>query len=256
MSTATAPQRTAGRRSALRRYLPPQHGAWAMLLLPYLAGVLAVGFRWRHAPLIGAWLAGYLLSYYASQAVKTGSPRRFRAQLVLYAPLTTVLVAVTVATSPAVLRYAPAYALLLGVSLWYARRRRERALGNDLVLVLASCLMVPVTATVAGSGSGLDSGRVSAVGLLVFGYLGGTIPHVKSMIRERDDVRYRWASLAWHALALAGAALLGPMPGAVFALLALRAWVLPRHRLAPKWIGIVEIVASVLVLVAAWQLTG
>lgn len=59
-----------------RRFLPPQHGAWAMLAVPYLAGVLVAGWSWVAAPLAGAWLAGYLLSYYLFQAIKTGRPRR------------------------------------------------------------------------------------------------------------------------------------------------------------------------------------
>jgi len=51
---------------------------------------------------------------------------------------------------PAVLWYTPVYATLLAVNSWYAARRRERSLVNDLAAVLQSCLIVPVVATVAG----------------------------------------------------------------------------------------------------------
>jgi hypothetical protein len=68
LPTTRRPRRVA----ALRRYLPPQHGAWAMLVVPYLAGVLVAGWSWVAAPLAGGWLAGYLLSYYAFRAVKGG----------------------------------------------------------------------------------------------------------------------------------------------------------------------------------------
>ena len=86
MSTPASTTTTVRRpRRTLRRYIPPQHGAWAMLLVPWLAGVLTAGFRWVHLPLLGAWLAGYLASYYVFQAVKTRRLNRFRAQLVAYA---------------------------------------------------------------------------------------------------------------------------------------------------------------------------
>ena len=58
----------------MRAWIPPQHGVWAMLLLPYLAG-LQYGTTWLDAPLLVVWLAGWLASYYALLAVKT---RRWR----------------------------------------------------------------------------------------------------------------------------------------------------------------------------------
>ncbi|GAA2594475.1 hypothetical protein GCM10010399_26370 [Dactylosporangium fulvum] len=45
--------------------------------------------------------------------------------------------------------------------------------------------------------------------------------------------------------------MLGLLPAVVFALLLSRAWLLPRRRLTPKQVGVVEIAASVLVLIAA-----
>jgi hypothetical protein len=63
----TLPSATAGDRPTassgprprrLRQFVPPQHGAWAMLLLPYVAAVAITGLRWPHVPLLGAWLAG------------------------------------------------------------------------------------------------------------------------------------------------------------------------------------------------------
>jgi hypothetical protein len=242
----SVPASTARRRT-VRQFVPPQHGAWAMLLLPYLAGVIAAGFRWPDLPLLGAWLAGYLLSYFVMQAVKTRRPQRFRAPLRWYAPIAAALAVVVVVACPRVLLFAPVYAGLLAVNAWYAARRRERALVNDLASVLQSCLMVFVVAAVAGQ----DPGRVVTPFLVVLLYFTGTVLYVKTMIRERDSRTYRRASIAYHALALVAAALLGPAPAAVFALLLARAWLLPGHRLTPKQVGVVEIVASLLVLLAS-----
>jgi hypothetical protein len=58
-----------------------------MLAVPYLAGLIGAGYRWPDAPLAGAWLAGYLLSYFVFQAVKSRRPGRYRVQVMFYAVL-------------------------------------------------------------------------------------------------------------------------------------------------------------------------
>lgn len=244
--TAVAASPRSSRRS-WRRFIPPQHGAWAMLLLPYLAGLAVTSWRWPHAPLLGAWITGYLLSYYVMQAVKTRRARRVRGQLIWYGALTAALAAPVVAARPAVLLYAPAYALLLAVNAGYAWRRRDRALGNDIAFVVQSCLMVFLVATVADV-------PVSAVGgafVVVLAYLVGTVFYVKTMIRERDNIAFRRWSVRYHAVALvAAAASLDGRVAALFGALLVRAWVLPGRRLAPKYVGVIEILNSILVLVA------
>ncbi|MFD2766197.1 YwiC-like family protein [Micromonospora eburnea] len=250
-STArSAPPRQAARpvRSRRHRYLPPQHGAWAMLLLPYAAAVCVTGPRWPHLPLLGAWLAGYLFSYYALLAVKTGRTDRVRPQLLLYGVAAASLVAPVLVARPGVLGYAPLYALLAAVNVGYARGRRERALLNDLASVAQSVLMVFVVATVAGS----PPAELSAVAGVVGAYLVGTVLYVKTMIRERDSVGYRWASGAYHVAALVAvvAAGWGPAVAGVFVLLLLRAALLPGRRLAPVRVGMVELVGALLVFAA------
>lgn len=245
-SSAPAPHRPAPRRRAVRRYLPPQHGAWAMLLLPWLAGVLTTGFRWLHLPLLLAWLAGYLFSYYLLLAAKTRRPGRVRAQLWVYGPPTVLLGTLVVAVQPQVLWYAPAYALLLAVNLAYAARRDERALLNDLASVAQSCVLVFVVATIAGT----PPGAVLPVFVVLVAYFTGTVLHVKTMIRERGNPRYRRASIAYHAFAAVGMVWVSVPVAVVFALLLVRAWVLPGRRVTPLRLGVLEIVASVLVLLA------
>jgi hypothetical protein len=234
------------RRRPARRYLPPQHGAWAMLLLPWLAGVLTAGFRWLQLPLLLAWLTGYLLSYYLFLAVKTRRPGRVRAQLLVYAAPTVLVGGLVLALRPDLLWYAPAYALLLAINVGYAARRNERSLLNDLAAVLQSCLMVFVCATVAAVP---PVGAVVAF-VLVTAYFTGTVLHVKTMIRERGNARYRWASIGYHLAAFVGMLWIGPVAVGVFALLLLRASVLPGRRITPVRIGVIEIAASLLVLLA------
>jgi hypothetical protein len=217
-----------------------------MLLLPWLVGTLLAGFRWLDVPLLVAWLTGYLLSYYALLSVKTRRPGRVRAQLWVYGVPTVLLGGLVLALRPALLWYAPAYGLLLAVNVGYAARRRERAVANDLVSVVQSCLMVFVCATIAG----VPLADVWVAFAAVTAYFVGTVLHVKSLIRERDDPRYRWASIAYHVAAFVAALWFGVALAIVFGMLAMRAWLLAGRRLRPGTLGIVEIVASVALLIA------
>lgn len=244
MSTAVTTGQPANPRRRVRRFLPPQHGAWAMLLLPYTAGIVLVGPRWPHLPLLGAWLAGYLLSYYAFQAVKTRRPRRFADQLLAYGLVTVPLAAAVLIARPDVLWYAPVYALLLAVNAGYAWRRRERALLNDLASVAQSCLLVFVVATIAGA----PPADVAPAFLALLLYLAGTVLYVKTMIRERGHPGYLRLSAGFHAGALVAAFWLDPLLVPAFGVLLARAVILPGRRLRPAQVGMIEIGCSALVL--------
>ncbi|MEU5942795.1 YwiC-like family protein [Micromonospora sp. NPDC047548] len=245
MSTAVNTARPVKPRRRIRRFVPPQHGAWAMLLLPYAVGVALVGPRWPHLPLLGAWLAGYLLSYYAFQAIKTRRPRRFADQLLAYGLVTAPLAVAVLLARPTVLWYAPIYAVLLTVNAGYAWRRRERALLNDLASAAQSCLLVFVVATI----SGVPLADVVPAFLALVLYLVGTVLYVKTMIRERGDAGYLRLSMGFHVVALIAAAWLDMLLAPVFLLLLARAVTLPARRLRPVQVGVIETVCCLLVLV-------
>ncbi|WP_433351081.1 YwiC-like family protein [Micromonospora sp. CA-111912] len=250
MRGAAGPAATAERpvtnRRRIRRFLPPQHGAWAMLLLPYAVGVVLVGPHWPQVPLLGAWLAGYLLSYYAFQAIKSRRPHRFADQLLAYGLVATPLALIVLFARPTVLWYAPVYAVLLTVNAGYAWRRRERALLNDLASVAQSCLLVFVLATL----SGVPLAEVVPAFLAVMLYLVGTVLYVKTMIRERGDAGYLRLSIGFHVVALIVAAWLDVLLAPVFVLLLARAGILPARRLSPVRVGVIETVCCLLVLAA------
>ncbi|MFI7517218.1 YwiC-like family protein [Micromonospora echinofusca] len=228
-------------------WMPPQHGAWAMLLLPVLAALTVTGPHPLHLPLLGAALAAYPLSYFGLQAIKTGRFRRVRPQLVGYGLATVALAAPVLVARPATLAYAPLYAALAAVNAGHARRRRDRAFVNDLAFVLQCGLLGLVVATVAE----VPWTRVVGVTVVALGYLVGTVLYVKTMIRERDSVRYRWASWAYHAVAALAAVLWASVPVAVvFALLLARAVLLAGRRVAPVRVGLVETACALLVLAA------
>jgi hypothetical protein len=215
-----------------------------MLAVPYLAGLLVAGYRWPDVPLAGAWLTGYLLSYFVFQAIKARRPARYRSQILLYAAIAVPLTAAVVLARPVVLWYAPAYAVLFAVNAWYAASRRERALLNDLASVVQSCLIALVITAIAD--------QPPATGLRVFvlclAYFAGTVFYVKTMIRERGNATYRHWSIAYHVVAVAVAAWVSPWAAALFCWLLLRAALLPGRGLSPKRTGLVEMANCVLLI--------
>ncbi len=221
-----------------------------MLLLPFVVGVVVAGPSWWQLPLLVAWLAGYLLSYHGLVAVKTRRYARSRAQLLTYGALSVVPGATLLAAFPSLLWFAPAYAVLLAVNAWYAGQRRERAVANDVASVLMCVLVAPMAAVVADA----PVAAVVPATMLVLLYLVGTVPYVKTMIRERGDRGYYVASVAYHAVAVVAAGLLAWPLGAVFAWYLVRAAWLPRVGLVPKRVGMVEILncALLVVAVAMW----
>ncbi|MCM0638567.1 YwiC-like family protein [Cellulomonas wangsupingiae] len=252
MSTRSAPVRTP--RPTRPRlgpgWVPRQHGAWAMLVVPPVVGGVVGGWSWRHVLLLVAWLVGYLAYHAAGLWLRSGRKARYRAPLVAYGASALVLLAVLLAVAPGLLVWAPVFAPLLAVSLVASLRRADRSWWNDGVTVVAAALLTPVA---AGLGTGDPAPATVWTATAVLGvYFLGTVPYVKSLIRERDDPRVRHASIGYHLGAAVAGLLVDPLLGVVGALLALRAWLVPRRwpHARPAAIGAGEVVATLLVTVA------
>lgn len=243
-----------------RGWVPDQHGAWAMLVLPFVAGATLGGWRWAHLPLGLLWLLGYFTFYASGRWLKTRRRTRERTPMLVYAALCVPAGLVTLATSPALLCWAPAFAPLLVVSLWLTARGAERSLANDAVAVLAAVLMAPVAYDAAG---GQDWTALWVITGILGAYFLGTVLYVKTMIRERGRTGYVVASVGYHALGVAAVAVLvatgwqefGTV--VVWGLLAIRAAAMPainarRARpLRPVVVGVGEIATSAAVIVTA-----
>ncbi len=89
---------------------------------------------------------------------------------------------------------------------------------------------------------------------VVTAYFVGTVPHVKALIRERNDPGSATRSLIYHVvlsvavIVLVALGLLHPLWVVWVLLLVARSWWLPRARRTPMQIGLVEIAASVAAL--------
>ena len=233
-------------------WVPNQHGAWAMLVLPVAVGALRAGPRWDHLHLLVAWLVAYLAFFAAGTWLRSRRRARYRPALVTYAGAAAVVGAPLLLRHPELVRWAVVYAPLLATSLWFSHRRADRHLVNDLVTVTAACVMTVVAYGLRAPDDGVwlpgaGEGTAWVLATVLLAYLAGTALYVKTMIRERGNpVMYR-VSVAYHALVAAILLGLLPVVGVVFVVIAARAALVP-HRwpsARPPAIGIGEVVASV-----------
>lgn len=233
-------------------YVPNQHGAWAMLLVPFALGVAAAGPVWLHAPLFLFWLSAYLFSFAFLLGVRTKRWEISRRPMLLYGALLVAAGIVLVIARPSLAAWAPLFLPLFLVNVRYARINRERAFANDLAAVVQFHLIIFVALAAAGGG---DWGTAKAFFVLSLLYFTGTIFYVKTIIRERHNPRYFAMSVAYHAIlpVAAGAAYRSWTLALLFAVLLVRAVMVPRAGWKPKAAGMLEMALAVLFAAGAWH---
>lgn len=243
-------------------YIPNQHGAWAMLVLPFCLAVAAAGFRPSHLLLFACWLLAYLLSYPALQWIRTGQGGRYRRPVFVYGCLLAPLAAALLYRWPSLLWFGVAALPLFLVNVGYARANRERAFANDLAaIVLFSAVVFPVFAVGSGSG-GWDGWAVgawkeaSSLFAVSVAYFVGTVFYVKTVIREKRNAAFYRASVAYHAgSGLAVALAVDVRLALPFAVLLLRAALLPRRGLSVQRTGQLEIAFAAMMFAAIFFLS-
>jgi hypothetical protein len=201
----------------LRLWIPQQHGAWAMLVVPFFGGVILGGFTPWQIALLPAWILGYAATYHVQQFLRlrrvSRRPEASRRHLAPFGVFFAGFAALAVALGVSHLWLVIAGACLapfLVVNTIYAWRNRERSLVNGYIAMIPACAMTVVAyrlATDAAGDARIDPAAWAAMTAFVL-YFGGTVLYVKTMIRERGSRGYWWASVGYHAVCIAVVAML------------------------------------------------
>lgn len=249
-------------RPAWRPVPPPQHGAWAFLIVPVLCGFAVAGATPSGWLFLAAWVCAYPVGYYLGRGltarVRRGSwtrlARRERSRAVPWAVITAALGLPLLLTRPWLVGAVLLLGVLWALGLWVAARRGERSLTNDLLLVAQATVALPVAvAVVAGPAAVLGdlAWQTVQTTLIVAGYLAGSVLHVKSLLREAGRPAFRGADVAWHLALMTGAAL-ASMWWLIGLAPALARAILMRPGLRAGVVGAVELTVAVLVVVSAF----
>ncbi|MNJ34160.1 hypothetical protein D3C77_288600 [compost metagenome] len=228
--------------------IPHEHGAWAMVSVPFLIGMAAGKPNWMHLLLFVGWLLLYLSSYPLLQAVKRANDRPRMLQWGAGYGLSAVAFLLTpLILYPQLFIFGIPLCLLLAINILYAKRKSERALFNDLCAILSFSLAA-AAAYLVGEGS-WDMMMLSVV-IINFIYFTGTAFFVKSVFRERSSVRWSNYAKVYHVMTLIVPFLMGwPWLAFAFVFPAVRTCIFAGKKMKPMKVGILEIVGSLQFLV-------
>jgi hypothetical protein len=252
---------TSERRRAPARHvwLPRQHGAWAMLLVPLLLGVAASHPSSWQLVLGCAAVAGYLFSATLQAWARARRPPEYRSPILVYGAVFGVLGIMLVAAFPPLLLSLVVVVPTAIVVFQGARPGTRRDLANSFAQVAQALVLVPAAAYVSGE---VDLERIVAYTAVAGAYLVGTVLVVRSVLRERGNEAFAALSVGFHVVVtLLAIWLLPPGYALLAAALTARAIALPvvqrrraagAHPLRPIQVGMVEIAASVAVVVVGF----
>ncbi|CAM3659785.1 YwiC-like family protein [Mesobacillus zeae] len=181
----------------MKLFLPKQHGAWAMLIIPFWLGAAEGGIVWQHIPFFLGWLLLYLAVYPMLLIFKGKKVGFYRRWTLAYLLPALIFLMVPLFTEPRILYFGIAMIPFFCINAYYSSKNRDRALLNDLSAIFAF-------STAGLASSYLSSASLSGEALLVFAgmilFFGGSTLYVKTMVREKKNVRFKYISWAYHVI--------------------------------------------------------
>ncbi len=174
-----------------------------MVILPLVIGVVRAGGSPLHIPLAIAWLSGYFCFFAAGlflkvrHATRGNRRRQYATPMCVYGGVSVLASGVVVFAQPQVLIFSLLFAPLIAIAVWEAWNKRGRSLASGLSTVVASSLLIPVACFITGA---LDR-SVWITTLLIAMYFAGTVPLVKTLIRDRGSSRMLGISIGMHSVA-------------------------------------------------------
>lgn len=176
--------------------VPKEHGAWAMLLIPFAIGTAIQEQTWLQVPLFFGWFFLYLASNpLMMMARNPGHAAQYRKFVIIYGFVAAAFLILPITRYPALLWLGVVLLIILPINLYYARMNRERELFNDFTAVAGLCL----GAVISGyAGAGGWSEDLFPAWLFCVLFFMGSVFFVKTMIRERGNRSFRKLSWGYH----------------------------------------------------------
>lgn len=228
----------------MRPLIPKQHGAWAMLIVPFWLGVAASTFCFGHLLLFIGWFFLYLTSYAVLMLVKGKKTGLYRRWTAIYFSLAGLFILIPVWQQPKLIGFGLLLLPFFAVSVYYSKKNRDRALINDI-----SAIFVFSSAGAASYFYGAN--RLDEISLFVvficFLFFLGSALYVKTMIREKNNPAYRNVSWGYHGVIVFVWLLFGEWLVCLAFLPSLfRAYAFYGRKLSILQVGVYEIANSVL----------
>lgn len=218
-----------------------------MLIIPFWLGVVASEFRFLHISFFTGWLFLYLATYPLLLAFKRKKIKFYLKWTGIYMLPALLFLLWPVIEQPGLLLFGASFLPFFLLNSYFSSINRDRSLLNDVSAIIVFCL--------AGAGSYYfstgqvdhESWFVVVVSFLFF--LGSTF-YVKTMIREKKSMKFKYISWGYHVALLIISALLSEWVVLLaFIPSLIRAVALPGKKLSIMQVGILEIVNAFLFFV-------
>lgn len=255
-------------------WLTRQHGGWPMAIVPVLAGSSLGGITWPQLLLAVSWLIAFLwfdaLTLWMKATIRVDRNgkrhftfrrgRRYVPALITYGAVAAAGASGLVLISPRVLFWGLGILPWFFVSWFEMWRGKYQSFWARTSAIIASGMLAPIAYDLGSRPDNWAGLWVSAA--FITTYFIGTVPYVKTLIRERGNRTWIAFSIGYHA-AMTAATALACIFGyvswwllAAWVVLTIRAWVYPEvakrrgKPLRPQVVGISEFIFTAVVLAA------
>ena len=231
----------------MKLFLPKQHGAWAMTIIPFWLGVINGGFLWQDIPFFIGWILLYLGTFPMLLLFKGKKIPFYTKWALIYMVPACLLLLLPLFKRPSIIYFGLLMIPFFIINAFYSSKNQDRALMNDFSAIFAFSI-----AGLATSFFGL--GIITVEAILVFFasilFFVGCTFYVKTMIREKNNLQFKWISWSYHLLLIFAWVTLGfPIVAIAYIPSLVRAVVFYGNPLTPKKIGIYEIINSAIFFV-------
>lgn len=221
-----------------------QHGALVMAFVPFLYGMFAATPIANHLLLGLAWLFLYLFSYPFLALFSKKTTIRYKKWAFIYALISFIFAFPILLDTPDILQFLVLILPLAAIQVYFAKRRDERHLCNDI----AGYLIFGVIGMASFYLAEGDLNWAILIHPTIF-FMGVTL-YVKSMVRERKNPRYMELSIGFHLLFAIIYLILGNFWLCAAYLLALaRAIVVPSLGWNVKQVGMFEFPIMIMLII-------
>jgi hypothetical protein len=233
----------------LKPLLPKQHGAWAMLLVPFILGITESSFEFPHIPLLIGWLFLYLSTYPMLMLVKGKKKNEYIKWSSIYLGISLIMLITVLLFDWRMFYFGVAMIPFFLVNIYFAKKKKERAFTNDVIAIIVFCIG-GLASYYLGAG-GLDK-AAWAIAVYSFLFFLGSTFFVKTMIREKKNKTFRLYSWGYHVLLLIMVPIFSPTYLMIIPFIpsVVRAFALYGRKLSIMQLGISEIINSVFFLVS------
>lgn len=222
-----------------------QYGALVMALIPFLYGIFASQWTLEHLWFGLSWLFLYLFSYPFLGLFSKKEKIKYKKWAMIYFVISLICALPILFSSISLLQFLLPILPLAGINIYYAKKHDERNIINDIVAILIFGIVGMASFYLA-----TEKYHIEILLHPCLFFITSTF-YVKSVARERKNPTYLWVSISSHIILVVVYALLASYPLVLAYLIALlRAAIVPHLHWKIKYIGMLELLISAILLIA------